>query len=337
MKTSKTASVLGLLLCLVALGWVSGAESKKTTSILALRRPGDESSASNSAQKGTSEPEQLDFEARCHAPGVIVCQGFDLPQIAIPARSPGSGLYPAGDNSFHGTFTSVQRASGSGSLRFDILTHTGANAAGYWRQSFGREFGEGTTFYVQFRQRFSEEILRNNWGDTTWKQVIFHNRASTCADVELTTAQYYRTGIPYMYTDCGARMLLTNNATPPCKFHQGDYNCWYGNLNKKDCFFYPANQWVTFYYQVSIGHWGKPDSEINAWVGLDGKRMRQWIKMPEFTLNNDHPGQDYDSVTLLTYMTGKDPGRDLPTASTWYDDLIVSTRPIAPPTAAAVP
>jgi len=325
--------VLLALVLTVARGRVQGTGTAKWLSL----PPVNALASSSAKQASPSEVQPQDFRTRCQSPAVLVCQGFDSAAIGIAAKWPASGLYPAGDNLLHGAFTSSPRASGEGSLRFEILTHTGANAAGFWRQYIGRSFGEGTTFYVQFRQRFSEEMLKNNWGDTTWKQVIFHNRASTCSDVELTTAQYYNTGIPYMYTDCGSRHLTTNNSNPPYKFHQGDYNCWYGHLNTKDCFFYPANQWVTFYYQVSIGHWGKPDSSINAWVGLDGKPLKQWIKMPNFVLRNDHPGQDYDCVTLLTYMTNKDPGRDLPTAYTWYDDLIVSTEPIAPPTPAVVP
>jgi hypothetical protein len=339
MNTVKNVSALGVFLCLGAWGWASRIEARRTLSNPELSTSNQSQSASSGQkeQKEGATQQPADFSVRCKAPGVLVCQGFDSPEIGIAAKWPASGLYPAGDNLIHGSFTSGQRASGAGSLHFEILTHTGANAAGFWRQSFGKSFGEGTTFYVQFRQRFTEQMLHNNWGDTTWKQVIFHNHGSTCSDVELTTAQYYNTGIPYMYTDCGSRHLTTNNSNPPYLFHQGDYKCWYGHLNTKDCFMYPTNQWVTFYYQVSIGHWGIADSEINAWVAFDGKPMKQWIKMPRFKLNNDHPGQDYDSVTLLTYMTGKDPGRDLPTADTWYDDLIVSTEPIAPPTPAVVP
>ena len=99
---------------------------------------------------------------------------------------------------------------------------------------------------------------------------------------------------------------------------------------------YPADEWVTFYYQVTIGRWGHPDSAINAWVALDGKPYKQWIEMPNFTLYNEHPGKDYDTLTLLPYMTGKDDKVALPTAFTWYDDLIISTSPIAPPLASVV-
>jgi len=319
--------------CLLAPAW-----TRKTLDATAKRATAGSPSLTGveaGAEESEQEPpqEQKDFDARCHAEGVLVCQGFDTPEITTPPSSPGSGLYPAGDRSFRGFFDAKVKASGAGSLRFEIPTHTGANAAGYWQQSMGRSFGEGSTFYVQFRQRFSKEMLKNKWGDTTWKQVIFHHQGATCADVELTTVQYYQAGFPTMYTSCGAHTLYTNGGNPPTKLEQGDYNCWYGKYNSKDCFMYPADEWVTFYYQVSIGHWGQADSTINAWVARDGKPYKQWIQMPNFMLKVDHPGQDYDTVTLMTYMTAKSDKIDLPTAYSWYDDLIISTAPIAPPTA----
>ncbi len=278
-------------------------------------------------------PQELeDFDKRCHGEGVLICVGFDSPADFLPAKWPASGLYPAGDHVFRGTLDTKIKASGAGSLRFEIPGRTGANAAGYWRQSMEHNFGQRFTFYVQFRQRFSKEMITNKWVDTSWKQVIFHNAAATCGDVELTTYNYYNDGLPTMYTSCGARSLYTSDE-PPLKLQQGDYNCWYRQYNHRDCFFYPVGQWVTFYYQVSIGHWGRRDSTINAWVALDGKPYKQWIKMANFQLDNEHPGNDYDTVTLLTYMTGKSDKIDHPTAYTWYDDLIVSRRPIAPPTA----
>lgn len=288
--------------------------------------------------KKSRPPEDLqDFETRCKAPGVLECEGFDSPSSFVAAHWPGPGLYPAGDGAFRGTLDTTIKASGSGSLRFEIPPHTSANAAGYWRQPFEHNFGERSTFYVQFRQRFSKEMLKNNWGDTTWKQAIFHSASATCGEVELTTVQYYDRGFPYMYTDCGGRILATNDGNPPTQLEQGDYNCWFGHYDSKSCFFYPVDQWVAFYYQVSIGHWGKADSTINAWVALDGQPYKQWIKISNFTLKNDHPGDDYDTLTLLTYMTNKSTAINHPTALTWYDDLIVSMQPISPPTASAQP
>ncbi len=276
-----------------------------------------------------------DFEARCRAPGVLVCEGFDSPAKFVPAKWPASGLYPAGDHAIRGSLDTKYKASGSGSLRFEIPSHSGSNASGYWRQRIGLNFGEGTTLYVQFRQRFSKEMLTNKWGDTSWKQVIIHNESATCDTLGLTTANYYSDGFPIMYSECGARGLYTNDGNPPTMLQQGDYNCWYGQYNRKDCFYYLADEWVAFYYQISVGHWGKADSTVNAWVALDGQPYKQWIKMARFVLKNDHPGKDFDTVTLLAYMTNKSETIDHPTAYTWFDDLIVSTHPIAPPTLSA--
>jgi hypothetical protein len=47
--------------------------------------------------------------------------------------------------------------------------------------------------------------------------------------------------------------------------------------------------------------------------------------MQKSVLKNNHPGHDYDCLTLLTYMTNKDASKDLPTAYASYDELIVST------------
>jgi len=229
-------------------------------------------------------------------------------------------------------------ASGSGALRFQIDPHTGANVAGAWRQAFGQAFGPHSTFYVQFRFRISPEMVNQNWGDssgrTSWKVAIFHYSSKTCGSVELTTTNYYSAGLPIMYTDCGGRGIFTNEGKPPYLRQQGDtaksgYNCWYGN--DAGCFRFVPNTWMTFYYKVSIGEWGKPNSSIQAWVGLPGQHLKEWVNIHSFVLDVDDPGKNYDSIDLLNYMTGKDASLDHPIAYTWYDELVVSREPIAPP------
>ncbi len=246
----------------------------------------------SSKKKDEPRPAPQDFDVRCRAAGVLVCVGFDSPDTVAPAKWPASGLYPAWDQAYRGKFDPVIKASGKGSLRFEIPPHSAANASGFWRQAIGQNFGEATTFYVQFRQRFSKEMLTNRWGDTSWKQVIIHNESATCDVLGLTTANYYNDGFPIMYSECGARSISTNNGVPPYKLQQGDYNCWYGQYNKKDCFFYSVDEWTTFYYEVSVGHWGKSDSSVNAWVALDGQPYKQWIRMANFELKSDHPGKE---------------------------------------------
>src|SRR4029077_1953537 len=119
-------------------------------------------------------------------------------------------------------------------------------------------------------------------------------------------------GIPILYTDCGARGMYTNGGKPPYLKQQGEtsssgYNCKYGTDYQKDpkCLRFVPNTWMTFYYQISIGDWGKPNSNIQAWAALPGEPYKQWVNMPNFVLDLDTAGHYYDSVDLLNYMTGK--------------------------------
>src|SRR5712691_7607714 len=173
MKILGVAVLVGLILCGLALEQRSNPNRAMGPAQPAPLSGDGEIHESTSTKQETAELQPQDFNARCHTPGVVVCQGFDSPLINIAARWPAPGLYPGGDNMIHGKFDREEKASGEGSLRFEILGHTGQNAAGFWRQPFGRDFGPGATFYVQFRERFSPEMLKNDCGDTTWKQVIF--------------------------------------------------------------------------------------------------------------------------------------------------------------------
>jgi hypothetical protein len=279
-----------------------------------------------------------DFQARCGAAGVLVCKGFDSAADFTIATWPNSGLYRNNNNEIRGTMDASIKTSGNGSLRFEIASNSPPDVAGYWRQDSGQQFGQNSTFYVQFRQRFSPEMLTNDWTGamgTWWKQVIFHGAASTCADVELTTVNVYTAGLPYMYTDCGSRGIVTNGGVPPYLLQQGDYNCPYGNTSGSNCYRYTSNEWITFYYRIHIGTWGSANSTIEAWVAPDGQPIKKWINMPNFTLFNDGPGPNYSHVTLTPYMTGKNTSVSHPTAYTWYDELIISTQPIAAPSGSA--
>jgi hypothetical protein len=81
-------------------------------------------------------------------------------------------------------------------------------------------------------------------------------------------------------------------------------------------------------------NWGQPNSTIQAWVSVGGGPYVEWINMTNHTLYEDSnaPGTDYDMVTLLPYMTNRNSSVSAgPTAYTWYDELIVSSTPVAAP------
>jgi hypothetical protein len=300
-----------------------------------------------------------DFQARCGASGVILCQGFDDPAVFAHPRWPASGLYPEyNTTNYGGSQDTAVFASGGGSLKFTIPSFGGSDSAGSWRQLFTPNlsdgpsnavmFKENSTFYVQFQQRFSPEFLTNNWpgtygtpGITWWKQEIISNDNSTCGSVELTTVNAYQKGYPTMYSHCGDDGFqvpipnfdyLNEQGASPTDL---SYNCHYhANQNVPgSCFMYPANTWVTFYYKVSIGTWGQPNSTIQAWVSVGGQPYVEWVNIQNHTLNEDPTkGADYDMITLTPYMSYRISSISAgPTAYTWYDELIVSTQPIAVP------
>ena len=101
---------------------------------------------------------------------------------------------------------------------------------------------------------------------------------------------------------------------------------------------YRANEWMTFYYEVRLGNWGSNTSHIKAWVAYEGEPLRQFIDLPNTQLlYNYSPSDGYDAVDLLTYMTGKSGSQSHPTAYSWYDELIISTQPIAGPSGDVIP
>src|SRR4029077_9443377 len=177
------------------------------------------------------------FQTRCAQAGVIVCQGFDDPAVFAPAVWPASGLYAASDGVIRGTQDTTIAASGTGSLKFTVPSMGAANSAGYWRQLFQSSqtagpttatmFSQNSTFYLQFRQRFSPEYLTNQWpqnggGLTYWKQEILSNDNSTCGNVELTSVNDNNDGYPMMYSQCGADVFQVPTGSSDFLNEQGD-------------------------------------------------------------------------------------------------------------------
>jgi hypothetical protein len=140
-----------------------------------------------------------------------------------------------------------------------------------------------------------------------------------------------------MYSQCGEDVFQVPVGSGDYLNEQGDtsttgYNCHYQNPTATTCFMYPANTWVTFYYKVSIGQWTQPNSTIQAWVTLPGQQYQEWVNITNHALFQDGAVPGYDMVTLLPFMTARDPNTSAgPVSYTWYDELIISTQPIAAP------
>jgi hypothetical protein len=154
-----------------------------------------------------------------------------------------------------------------------------------------------------------------------------------------------------VYTECGNRSVRTSitdisnfTTAVPYLYQQGasttsGYNCEYGQEstgtgNGVGFFYYPANTWITFYMVVSVGTWGQPNSSIKAYVAINGGPYQEWTKVRNYTLNNDTSTRSFSRIMLTPYMTGKDSSVNYSTAHTWFDELIISSQPIAAPAVA---
>jgi hypothetical protein len=238
----------------------------------------------------------------------------------------------------------------------------------YWsyfgQGAANQTFGQNSTFYVQFAFRADANWTSTDWtqygasGDNTApKIVIFHNDiAGSCAEEEITTHDHDAWDMPTVYTDCGGVSAYTagdginydENGTP-LLLQQGftvatpftGYDCAYNNGNTPtgpSCFFWQPNTWYTMYYKVTVGTWGSANSTLEAWVAPYGQQMRKWLNVHNYTLQTDDncgpsgtsacPG--WNTLELTQFMTDKGTGNsnNSPSANVWYDELIISSKPI---------
>lgn len=270
----------------------------------------------------TLTPEQ-DFAARCAAAGVLVCEGFDSLSF--------SGTYVAPPSGNQISIDSVNKVSGGGSLKFTVPAQAPANTSGEYQQPMTQDFGQNSTFFVQYRLRLDPAMADSVSGALGWKTSIFHPIGSTCGATELTMDNQFYYGFPIMYTDCGSTPLYSADGVDGPLLQQGDYNCYY-NLKPAGCGLFHYNEWMTFYYKIHIGTWGTPTSTIEAWMGYSGQPLKQFVQQLGWSLNHDAAPYDiYNEVSLLPYNTGRDGTAINPASAMWFDELIISTQPIAAP------
>jgi len=295
---------------------------------------------SGCAALGASDGTRADFYGRCHAPGVVRCFGFDTPEEI------GLYSYPVPGTSRRPEVDTTTKASGVGSLRFTIPPQTGANTSGVFMFNFADDlslqFGEGKEFFIQWRQRFSPELLATYYENGLgWKQLILGegDRADYtspgCTQLELVVANLQQHGFPQMYHSCGGK--------------DGQFE----SLFQTSAMRYKPHQWMTFQLHVKVGTWYKNDrryagdSTVQLWIAEEGHPSTLVIDLsPEparlfgvpipgtgsgYDLANENPAAKYGKVMLTPYHTSKSEMEAHPTAYTWYDELIVSTSRIADP------
>jgi hypothetical protein len=164
---------------------------------------------------------------------------------------------------------------------------------------------------------------------------------------------YYR-GFPEMYNSCtgsashgaydpfeepfGSSDFKLQNARPDpyCLYSQGHTEPPTYFPPTGNCFGYAADEWMTFQVHVIIGPRVGDEfqaSRVQLWIAREGRASEPAIDWGPYNLSagSAAENQRYGKIWLLPYNTDKDPSATYATTYTWYDELIVSTQPIADP------
>jgi hypothetical protein len=359
MKSSWRFPSLVLLAVFPFVGWrAHSLASERTVEMLGGAMGASVSTTQQ--QEGTGaqgSAKASDFASRCHSSGVIRCIGFDLPDDISGHEGQSSGLEADGIE-VKPVIDSAVKASGGGSLKFTIPSRGSAGSSGSFFANFSEvlsaQFGPGEEFYVQWRQRFSLEFIKNNYQSEGWKQIIVGEgdrpggvKRYACSHMEIVVQNYNMRGHPEMYHSCGDKdgkyddLFVQKGGEVVV---QNGVGCTYPDFHS--CISYKPNQWMTFQLHVKIGTWYANDkkyhrdSTVQLWVAEEGKSSVLAIDFrPEvgtgYDLVNSGEGVDpsakYGKLYLLPYQTGRSLLQAVPVAYTWYDELIISRSRIPDP------
>lgn len=192
-------------------------------------------------------PPALSFEQKCAMPGVIKCVAFDdmstwsvrrinipNPPYAIPPAfngwvSRGEAADPASGAVNPPFLDTTVRADGAASMRMDFPSLSGQDGGGDWFtewSNFGTElYGANSDFWIQWKQRFSKEILDtlflNTGGVATASKFAIITAGDTppgwpddplypsghvyasCEKIEISIIKYPNHHFPIAYNECG--------------------------------------------------------------------------------------------------------------------------------------
>ena len=234
--------------------------------------------------------------------------------------------------------------SGTGSLRITIPSHSYADSGGHFTEVFRRNrdgdpdgtyIGPGSVYgnvlYFQFYERFDENFLSSVFqcaggGCGGWKQVIWYGNppnGRSASSLEVAMNNGWQRGVPQMYGQAGRDYYGIQDVR----------GCTYKSDAKTGsdypeplCIRYKANRWMEFTGGIEIsGESNQPASRVQLWI--DGE--------PAIDYNHakidwsGSSGKGFGQFLLSPYHTNKDASQAHPVGHVWYDDLIISTQPIA--------
>jgi hypothetical protein len=210
-------------------------------------------------------------------------------------------------------FNATGGVDGKGGLRINVPSSTGEDP-GAWRTEFPRFWGSGLNtmkFYVQFRFRVSSGRTTGCQSGDGWKiaNISSYNRSLTAYEV-----------------------------VPWNSFNEGNLLAYYGGSppflpNPNPAFKMPENEWITVYFEIQAAKYDGASTSNRMIMKAARQNATQWSTLYNLT-GGDWFGSEGDDgfsgLWFTPYSTNRDPNV-CPSGWHEYDELIVSTQPIALP------
>jgi|GEM_PF-2721869 len=257
------------------------------------------------------------FQNRCTVTGVVKCLGLD---------NTASGVTLMGG----AKFDNAVKASGTASMRVDIAPSAG-ESPGNLTTKLGADFGEGRSLYLQWRQRFSPEMIDIDLGGEGFKQFVIYDGTPCGPNMEVAMLNQDFGGFPILYSACGSSYLRKSlgSGNYALMWNQDGTIC--SSQNKAGCLRYKADQWMTFYYEQKIGAWGQPNSVVRVSMAEENQPLKTFIDFSDYTFKSDQTTSAYRDIWVGPFSLGRTANDAYPMAQTWIDEVIISTQPIADP------
>lgn len=232
--------------------------------------------------------------------------------------------------------------------------------------------GEGQELYVQWRQRIDQNILDTTYvaNDGTslaagikLADISAGDRPTcmlgsgdsqlcptTCWDFEVVLQNIDQFELARMYANCAGpqayhqMMGVTSNFTV-----QNGVGCLYPDYTAPPCVRLAGNEWLTFQIHIAVNAWNTYTNVIQMWMAREGGSSVLLVDCSStasdkcndgagdvdgWYLFNSDTNYKIGKVWLLPYQTNRGTQSQGVATSVWYDDLIISTQPIADPTGA---
>lgn len=245
----------------------------------------------------TSGNADLDWQRRSTAPGVVIAVGFDDIHDWARFNFDNSGCKPAYQVRVDGrtagcranAYDTARRASGKGSVRFDIPSKSGQGVGGNIAIPFGdydkNQFGENSEFWVSWRQRMDPYFFEHHYaaiggGSAAFKQVILAQGdiepnipGYACSENQIVVITSRGTNPhPTSYMECVRYANFSESRTASNGLRSGEVtrqnkrvdasgrsNCIYYSgdgvppRDRSGCLAYRANQWITYTMHIKTG------------------------------------------------------------------------------------